>query len=127
MFFLRCPSAPKMVKRDTGPFFVIVVAHSKAVPLCIKNEAEWHRAFFCHFCGGVPQLQKRCHAASKMMQRDTEGHVMGSPWGHRKSGSVSRGKPRHLTGSGRSGATGAASLLLEARATVDVLDGDCRT
>ena len=58
----RCHSAQKMVKRGTGPFFVIFVAHSKAVPLCIKNEAEWHRAFFCRFCGafksGVTLHQK---------------------------------------------------------------------
>ena len=32
-------------------FFVIFVAHLKAVPLCIKNEAERRRAFFCRFCG----------------------------------------------------------------------------
>ena len=29
------------------------------------------RACFCHLCGGAPQLQKRCHSASKMMQSDT--------------------------------------------------------
>ena len=53
----RCHSAPKMVK-----IFAV------AVPLCIKNEAERHRAFFFAV---FAQLQKRCHAASKMKQRDT--------------------------------------------------------
>ena len=36
----RCHSAPKMVKRDTGPFFCRFSSTSKAVPHCIKNEAE---------------------------------------------------------------------------------------
>ena len=32
----------------TGPFFVVFVAHSKAVSRCIKNEAEGHRALVKH-------------------------------------------------------------------------------
>ena len=57
-FFLRCPSAPKMVKRDTGPFFVICVAVSLNFKSG-KNDAEWHRAFFCHFCGAATCSQKK--------------------------------------------------------------------
>ena len=37
----------------------------------VSLNTRGHRAFFCRFCGGAPQLQKRCPSASKMMQRDT--------------------------------------------------------
>ena len=57
-----------MKKRGTSAFFLVFWAHSKAVSRCIKNEAEGHRAFFFAV---FAQLQKRCHAASKMKQRDT--------------------------------------------------------
>ena len=43
---------------------------SKAVSSTPKCE-EGHRAFFCRFCGGAPQLQKRCYSVSKMMQKGT--------------------------------------------------------
>ena len=37
-----------MAQRDTGPLFVIFVAHSKAVPLNIKNGEERNRALVKH-------------------------------------------------------------------------------
>ena len=64
----RCHSAPKMVKRDTGPFFCRFCSTSKAVSLNTKNGAEGHRAPFFPFFG---RIQKRCHAASKMKQSGT--------------------------------------------------------
>ena len=40
---------PKMVKRDTGPFFCRFCSTLKAVSRCVKNEAEGHRASFLVF------------------------------------------------------------------------------
>ena len=60
----RCYLAPKMVKRDTGPFFCRFCSTLKAVLLNTKNGAEGHRPFFVILW----RIQKRCHAASKMKQ-----------------------------------------------------------
>ena len=77
-----------MKKRGTPTFFLVFWAHSKAVSLNFKNEEEGHRAFFLVFWAHskavslntkngeedtavFAQLQKRCHAASKMKQSGT--------------------------------------------------------
>ena len=44
----RCHASSKMMKRDTGPLFVIFVAHSKAVSRNTKNGEERHRALVKH-------------------------------------------------------------------------------
>ena len=69
-----------MKQRGTPAFFLVFWAHSKAVPLNTKSGAEGHPRLFSRFLGPglfffffviFAQLQKRCHAASKMKQRDT--------------------------------------------------------
>ncbi|CAJ1350703.1 unnamed protein product, partial [Effrenium voratum] len=68
-----------------------------------------------------------CHG----IRRDPEGSACRVLLDHKRKLSLDTrsGKRRRtaLHTAALKGATGAASLLLEARATVDVLDGDCRT
>ena len=62
----RCHETPKMVKRDTGPFFCRFCSTSKAVPLNAKNGEEGHPPPFFSFFG---RIQKRCQP--KMVKSDT--------------------------------------------------------
>ena len=64
--------------------FLVFWAHSKAVSLNTKNGEEGHRAFFFAV---FAQLQKRCHTASKMKQRDT-GPLFSFFWAHSKAVSL---------------------------------------
>ena len=56
-----------MMKRDTGPFFLVFWAHSEAVSRFIKNDEEGHRASFLVFWA-------HSKAVSRFIKNDEEGH-----------------------------------------------------
>ena len=94
-----------MMKRDTGLFFSFFWAHSKAVPLNIKNDEEGH-AFFLVFWA-------RSKAVSLNIKNDEEGHraFFLVFWAHSKAVPLNtkngeEGHPRlRFLGAFRSGAT----------------------
>ena len=65
-FLLTSKAVSRFIKNDEEGHwasFLVFWAHSKAVSRFIKNDEEGHRA---SFLAVFAQLQKRCHAASKM-------------------------------------------------------------